>query len=623
MLWQRIKEQKGFTLVELMVVLVILGIVGSFAVPALTGYIDDTKEKKAVTETQACVTAATGAAAEERAEAVNAAFTENSDSFTTEFTKWAGTLTDSPIAVTGDLTLTEGDGQYYLKPVYDSGKSYFTKFSTIINKADVTGSIDLLQFNADGKVLCLVYTSADGITVAYSAGGSAGSPDTTIPVATIPAPTTTPIPTLAPTPTTAPKDLIITLHKVDADRPSVRIGNAEFTLYKDGVFYAKVETNTSADVTFTIKDAGTYTLKETVVPEGYQRAADVTFTVTLKKNGKEFACDRDRKITIEEKPVKKTYTIWAVDEDGNPLSDVPLYLTGDGLGSRKDSDVNWVSDAASGKVFELRPWNKEYTIHIKEDTGAAAGYDVPCTYTFYVKDDFTLEGGSGNDRGGGWVDDNNVYIICKKKKTDDDGVRIGSENGKTIVTLIEPAIWPYDTLYRNSNGNLRFKDENGNDILTPKIERGKLYYHINENGETEYYVGKETISNVSVWDGIEGSAEKIYKDWGLSPDSRGYCVTSALLYPTNTKIITENDTDHFIWANSINNISTGNFVLYNGELYVFSTSGNVTTNAGYPPVDGQGNWYKVNRECYKVTSYEKGADTEGEKNHKYDDFLNN
>ena len=212
MLWQRIKEQKGFTLVELMVVLVILGIVGSFAVPALTGYIDDTKEKKAVTETQACVTAATGAAAEERAKAVNAAFRENSDSFTTEFTKWAGTLTDSPVAVTGDLTLTEGDGQYYLKPVYDSSKSYFSQFSTIINKADVTGSIDLLQFNADGKVLCLVYTSADGITVAYSAGGSAGSPDTTIPVATIPAPTTTPTtsPTTSPdntaTPTPTPED---------------------------------------------------------------------------------------------------------------------------------------------------------------------------------------------------------------------------------------------------------------------------------------------------------------------------------------------------------------------------------------------------------------------------------
>lgn len=622
MLWQRIKEQKGFTLVELMVVLVILGIVGSFAVPALTGYIDDSKEKKAVTETQACVTAATGAAAEERAEAVNAAFTENSDSFTTEFTKWAGTLTGSPIAVTGDLTLTEGDGQYYLKPVYDSGKSYFTKFSTIINKADVTGSIDLLQFNADGKVLCLVYTSADGITVAYSAGGSAGSPDTTIPVATIPAPTTTPIPTLAPTPTTAPKDLIIILHKVDADRPSVRIGNAEFTLYKDGVFYAKVETNTSADVTFTIKDAGTYTLKETVVPEGYQKAADVTFTVTLKKNGKDFACDRDRKITIEEKPVKKTYTIWAVDEDGNRLSDVPLYLTGDGLGSRKDSDVNWVSDAASGKEFELRPWNKEYTIHIKEDTGAAAGYDVPCTYTFYVKDDFTLEGGSGNDRGGGWVNDNNVYIICKKIKSTD-GVIIGSKNGKTLVSLLDAEPWPYDSLHKNEDGFLRFTDSDGNDTLSASIEQGKLYYTINKDGEREYFFGKQSQTE-NLWAGITDSAETIYDSWNFSPWKRGYAATPVKLYPVDTKIITLNDTTHFYNDNkSISNISSGNFVLYNGELYIFTNTSTEPTNASYPPVEGSGNWYKVNPEHYKVISYEKGADTEGEKNHKYDDFLNN
>lgn len=55
---RKMKNQKGFTLVELIVVLVILAILAAMLVPALTGYIDKAKDQKIKAATRQVVMAA-------------------------------------------------------------------------------------------------------------------------------------------------------------------------------------------------------------------------------------------------------------------------------------------------------------------------------------------------------------------------------------------------------------------------------------------------------------------------------------------------------------------------------------------------------------------------------------
>lgn len=441
-----LRSRRGFTLVELVVVLVIAGITASFAVPALTGYIDNAKEKQAVSETQACVETVTRIAAQKYALVQNASITGKSDG-ADALKSWAGDLKNEAPTVTGDVALTEGSGQYLLH-VSNYGPGGFPKTGStadISAAASVTGTINTLTCSSSGQVVYLVYTSKDGITVVYTNNGRSSTVSTKADAVVVPTPGpdssggggetggggttgggetggggTTGGEEPGSTATASEKQFIIHMQDVST-KDSAPFANKTYHI-KSGENSFDVTSDKNGDIRLDISRQNDHlrdtvigdtktTITEYKVPDGYQVIPSSTeIYINVRNNGNDYFLNSmqdgvnnnpfvvdmpNRRLTLMRFPVAKL-KLRVTDREGNALPGAIFDITSDStIVAKLTCDNNGEcsipvklheGDNIGDSVYLTAESQPNHTYVIKE-TYPPAGYqgDITCSFHLYYK----------------------------------------------------------------------------------------------------------------------------------------------------------------------------------------------------------------------------------------------
>ena len=443
-----LRSRRGFTLVELVVVLVIAGITASFAVPALTGYIDNAKEKQAVSETQACVETVTRIAAQKYAEwQKNTTYQLAGGKELTSSAEFqplvgcTGTTSNTPPAVTGgDVALTEGSGQYLLH-VSDYGPGGFPATGStadISAAASVTGTINTLTCSSSGQVVYLVYTSKDGITVVYTNNGRSSTVSTKADAVVVPTPEpgssgggttgggetggggTTGGGETGSTATAGEKQFIIHMQDVST-KDSLPFANKTYHIVSGKNSFA-VTSNSNGDILLNISpheswlqcsdtvigDTPTF-ITEDKVPAGYQSIPSDTkiyINVRIKENNDYYLNSikddgnfnsgvidmPNRRLTITRFPVAKL-NLRVTDPNNKPLSGAIFEITSDSKTVAKLTCDDNGKCSIPVKLHDrdniggpdfLTAGDKTYVI---KETYPPAGYqgDITCSFNLYYK----------------------------------------------------------------------------------------------------------------------------------------------------------------------------------------------------------------------------------------------